>query len=206
MSSSHAFVRVRIPLLIAMLLAAGVLVASLPGCGDDDPVAPGRLPDLAGADSAFVTLHILGAMRTIGDRVYLDWMNIDTRPTTGLYDLDNAVFHGEQTVTTEFYSERDIVHLTFDPRTGSIDSLYCRSSYMYPRGAWSKSLTARAIPFFSSYETVEGRQEYVWRLAGVMTCTVIDTATYNNSSGNVTLLTWSCAGDEEPFIEIRLTN
>ena len=46
--------------------------------------------------------------------------------------------------------------------------------------------------------------EATWRLEGVMTCAAIDTVTYHSSGGDATLLTWSCAGDEVPFIEIKL--
>ena len=56
----------RIPFLVALLLVVGGLVVWVPGCGDDDPVSPAivdLLPNLATADSAAVTLHILGAVQ-----------------------------------------------------------------------------------------------------------------------------------------------
>ena len=48
--------------------------------------------------------------------------------------------------------------------------------------------------------------ESTWRIEGVMTCAAIDTVVYWYRPGGVTLTTWSCAGDEEPYLELTVTN
>ena len=130
MSSSPAPSRLRRPFLVALLLVVGGLVVCVPGCGDDDPVSPGTvnlLPNLATADSAAVTLHILGAVQYRDAEIYLEWMDINTRLAAGAYDDSSAVFHGEQVVTTERSSARDSA-AAVTPQSGTAETNPQRST------------------------------------------------------------------------------
>ncbi len=196
----------RLPILAAavapLLLLA--LVAPLPGCGDD-PASPRLLPDLAAADSASVTLHVLGAMEGYEGAIDLAWRDIDALDTPGAFADSNDSFHGRLAESGEYYNLEKIVHLDFDPRTGAIDSLYCLNSYSQPRGGYRRSVIAHAVPL-TSCEEVDGRLQAVWRLEGVMTCACIDTLVDLSLYHPYELVTWSCAGDEEPYLEVRLWN
>ena len=193
---------------LPLLFVAGALAAFLlSACSDDGPASPvstSLMRDLSNAQAAEVQLYLLGATEYNGD-ITLEWRDFGVELTPGAFYDSTSVFSADTTLSTQYSYRHKEIHLEFDPHTGDIVVLNSSLRFGNPSAGGSWDAAAHNIPLVS-HETVDGHLEMVWRLDGVMVCAAIDSLNYRGSRSMGELVTWSCAGEEEAYIEVRVSN
>jgi len=194
----------KLRLLTHLLVLLSLVMIS--ACGDDDPVSPpaALLPDLTDATTAEVTVYVR-AVTILDGQVVLSWREYGVAATPGTFAADTLTFSGAEEVRTDYSVVVRTVDLEFDSVSGDLTNLSTSYLSSNPSGNSDGEVQAHDIPL-SSFTEADGQWEAVWQLSGPFVCMALDSITYQTTRPPESVATWTCAGEEEALIVVRLSN